>query len=230
MPRKLLLVDYENKHHLDLSALDASYSAVVFVGHHQPEPKIKKKIDSKNKYVRIDYQKIEGYGKNSLDFHIAFTLGRIFETYVDTQCYILSSDKGFDPLIKHLEANNFSCKRIESIAELPLESTEEAPTKKPNIKYGLNVENPELSICPSCKKTSTIEHNGGRWCTNCGKFASPPDPKITSKLIENPRVNSKSIHKSSLFCSSCKQAISTGDGVYDDGEWTCWGCLKPTVS
>ena len=55
MPRKLLLVDYENKHHLDLPALDDSYSAIVFVGHHQPEPKIKKKIDSKNKYVRIDY-------------------------------------------------------------------------------------------------------------------------------------------------------------------------------
>ena len=92
MPRKLLLVDYENKQHLDLSALDESYSAIVFVGHHQPEPKIKKKIDSKNKYVRIDYQKIEGYGKNSLDFHIAFTLGRVFESFADTQCFILSSD------------------------------------------------------------------------------------------------------------------------------------------
>lgn len=227
MPRKLLLVDYENKHHLDLSALDESYSAIVFVGHHQPEPKIKKKIDSKNKYVRIDYQKIEGYGKNSLDFHIAFTLGRVFESFADTQCFILSSDKGFDPLIKHLEANSFSCKRVESIAELPNEPVKELSIKKPVIKYGLNVENPELTTCQRCKKASTIEHNGGRWCTNCGKFASPPDPKITSKLIENPRVNSESKYKSSLFCSSCKQAISTGDGIYDgdDGEWTCWDCL-----
>ncbi len=227
-PRKLLLVDYENKHHLDLSALDDSYSAIVYVGHHQPAPKIKKKIDSKNKYVRIDYQKIDGDGKNSLDFHIAFTLGRVFESYADTNCFILSSDKGFDPLIKHLESNNFKCKRIESIAELPLVSIAKAPNKKPNIKYELNVDNPELTICRYCKKTSTIEHNGGRWCTNCGKFASPPDPEITSKLIENPKSHYQSESGSSLLCSSCFQAMGTGDGIYDsdDGEWTCWGCLN----
>ena len=35
----------------------------------------------------------------------------------------------------------------------------------------LNVENPELTISKSCKKISTIEHYGGRWRTNCGKFA-----------------------------------------------------------
>jgi hypothetical protein len=58
MPKKMLLVDFENKQNLDLSSLDASYSAIVFVGHHQPEPKIKKKIDSKNRFVCVDYQKI----------------------------------------------------------------------------------------------------------------------------------------------------------------------------
>lgn len=143
MPKKLLLVDYETKHHLDLSALDASYSVIVFVGNHQPEPKIKKKIDSKNRYVRVDYQKIDGYGKNALDFHIAFTLGRVFETEPGTLCYIFSADKGFDPLIKHLDANNFSCQRVESITELPIKPIAEITTKKPNIKYGLNVENPD---------------------------------------------------------------------------------------
>lgn len=219
MPKKLLLVDYENKHHLDLSTLDSSYSAIVFVGHHQPEPKIKKKIDSKNRFVRVDYQKIEGQGKNALDFHIAFTLGRVFETESDIHCYILSSDKGFDPLIKHLEANRFICLRIESIADLP--------TVKPSIKYGLNIDNPELTICQKCKKASTIEHNGGRWCTNCGKFASPPDPKITSHLIENPKLDYQFESDSSLFCDRCHQTMSTGDGIFDgdDGTWTCWGCL-----
>lgn len=227
MPRKLLLVDYENKHHLDLSDLDDSYSAVVFVGHLQPEPKIKKKIDSKNKYVRIDYQKIVGVGKNSLDFHIAFTLGRVFESYAETECFILSSDKGFDPLIKHLESNNFKCKRIESISELPLLTTAKANNKETNIKYALNFDNPELTVCRYCKRTSTIEHNGGRWCTNCGRFASPPDPEITSKLIENPKSHNKSRSHSNLHCCRCSQEMGTGDGIYDsdDGEWTCWDCL-----
>ncbi len=235
-------MDHENKHRVDLSALDNSYSAIIFVGHHQPEPKVKKKIDSKNKFVRVDYQKIDGFGKNALDFHIAFTLGRVFETEPDTQCYILSADKGFDPLIKHLGANNFKCVRVESIENLPIKSkavtatekpvtekpvteepvTEEPVTEKPKIKYGLNVQNPELTVCEKCKKASTIEHNGGRWCTNCGKFASPPDPKVTAKLIQTP---ARSERQSGFPCSTCRQTMGTGDGLYDDGEWTCWGCL-----
>lgn len=222
-------MDYENKHHVDLSTLDSSYSAIIFVGHHQPETaKIKNKIASKNRFVRVDYQKIDGYGKNALDFHIAFTLGRIFETAPDTDCFILSADKGFDPLIKHLGANNFKCIRVESIAALPIEPVETTVSKKPSIKYGLNVDNPELTICRSCNKASTIEHNGGRWCTNCGKFASPPDPKITASLVENPKNDYHSGYDSSFACSVCSQPMGTGDGIYDsdDGEWTCWGCLN----
>ena len=225
MANNLLLVDYENRHHVDLSTLDSSYSAIIFVGHHQPETKIKKKIDSKNQFVRIDYQKVEGYGKNSLDFHIAFTLGRVFETYPETQCYILSADKGFDPLIKHLSANSFKCVRVESIADLPIEQLADTLTKKSRIEYGLNSDNPELTVCRKCNKTSTIEHNGGRWCTNCGKFASPPDPAITSKLIENLKENYQYETRSNLFCCRCSQNVDGGDGIYDDGEITCWGCL-----
>ncbi|PPC80853.1 MAG: hypothetical protein CTY38_10175 [Methylotenera sp.] len=227
MIKNLLLVDHENKHRVDLSALDSSYSAIIFVGHHQPEPKVKKKIEQKNKFVRVDYQKIDGFGKNALDFHIAFTLGRVFETEPDTQCYILSADKGFDPLIKHLGTNNFKCVRIESIENLPIESeeatvTEKQVTEKPKIKYGLNVTNPELTVCERCKKDSTIEHNGGRWCTNCGRFASPPDPEITAKLIQ---ISTRSERESGFSCTNCRQTMGTGDGIYDDGEWTCWGCV-----
>lgn len=227
MTKNLLLVDHENKHNLDLSTLDSSYSALVFVGHHQLEPKVKKKIDSKNRFVRVDYQKIDGFGKNALDFHIAFTLGRVFETDPDMQCYILSADKGFDPLIKHLGANNFKCVRVESIENLPIKSKAEPSPEKPKIKYGLNVNNPELTICGRCRKTSTIEHNGGRWCTNCGKFASPPDPEIIAKLIKTPAASYHSERKSGFPCNNCHQTMDTGDGIYDsdDGEWTCWGCL-----
>lgn len=213
MTKNLLLVDHENKHHLDLSILDSSYSAIIFVGYHQPESKVKKKIESKNKFVRVDYLKIDGLGKNALDFHIAFTLGRLFETEPDTQCYILSADKGFDPLIQHLCTSNFKCARIESLEDLPIKS---------KIKYGLNVTNPELTVCVKCKKASTIEHNGGRWCTNCGKFASPPDPEIVAKLTQ---VSTCSERQSGFPCTSCRQTMGTGEGIYDDGEWTCWGCL-----
>lgn len=217
MKKKLLLVDYENKSRLDLSTLDKSYSAIVFVGHQQHEPKARKRIDSNNRFVKINYQKVVGYGKNALDFHIAFQLGRYTEIEPDTCFFILSADKGFDPLILNLKALGYDCARIESIEQLP--------GRISDIRYGLNASNPELTICPWCKKTKTIEHNGGRWCSNCGRFASPPDPEITSKLVERPY---KSEHRgSSIRCSVCSGVMSSGDGIFDsdDGEWTCFGCL-----
>ncbi len=223
--KKLLLVDYENKHHLDLSILDSSYKAIIFVGHHQPESKLRKKIDSKNQFVRVDYQKIDGHGKNALDFHIAFTLGRTFESDSNVSCYVLSSDKGFDPLIKHLDSQNFSCVRVESISEIADSNHIESNKKINEIKSELSTNNSELNLCKICKKNSTIEHNGGRWCSNCGRFSSMPYLEVMTKYIESPTTKAHYSPKSNLFCCICSQNMDTSDGVYNDGEWTCWPCL-----
>lgn len=223
--KKLLLVDYENKHHLDLSTLDNSFNAIIFVGHSQPETKLRKKIDSKNRFVRVDYQKIDGHGKNALDFHIAFTLGRKFESDSSVSCYILSADKGFDPLIRHLESMSFRCVRVESISEIPNKKYIEINEVQTGIKKESNADKSDLNVCKLCKKASTIEHNGGRWCSNCGRFSSPPSPEITAKCIQNPVRKNHYAPKSNLFCCSCSQNMDAGDGIYDDGEWTCWSCL-----
>lgn len=224
MTKKLILVDFENRPNLDLSILDSSYTAIIFVGHLQEEPHIKKKIARKNRVVLVDYQKVDGVGKNGLDFHIAFKLGQIYETEPDTHCYILSGDKGFDPLLKHFKNIGFNCRRVEAITDLPTTSA---------VKYGLNEIDPELTICIRCKKANTIEHNGGRWCTNCGRFASPPKEEFTKHLVEYPELTNRSAsasgflneRNSGLTCCSCHQGMGTGDGIYDDGEWTCWACL-----
>ncbi|MGJ8620340.1 MAG: PIN domain-containing protein [Methylophilaceae bacterium] len=214
MTKKLILVDYENRQNLDLSILDSSYKAIIFVGHFQEEPRIKRKIAKKNRLVVVNYLKVNGAGKNGLDFHIAFKLGQIYENAPETECYILSADKGFDPLLRHFNDIGFSCRRIDKLTELPIVGS---------IKYGLNVESPELTICARCKQAKTVEHNGGRWCTNCGRFASPPSVFETSRHKCEPKDNIQ--NTISLVCSHCSDSMGTGDGVYDDGEWTCWACL-----
>lgn len=101
MAKKLLLVDLENKHKVDLSPLDESFRAIIFVGANQNPPKASKKPATAHRFSRVDFLKISGAGKNALDFHIAFELGRTFETAPDTQCFVLSGDKGFDPLLEY---------------------------------------------------------------------------------------------------------------------------------
>ena len=97
MTKKLLLVDYENVHKIDLSVLDETYSAIIFVGAKQNPPKAAKKPATAHRFSRVDFQKIEGSGKNALDFHIAFQLGRTIETAPVTECFVLSRDKGSEP-------------------------------------------------------------------------------------------------------------------------------------
>jgi len=116
--KKLLLVDLENKHKVGLSPLDESFRAVIFLGANQNPPKAAKKPATAHRFKRVDFLKISGAGKNTLDFHIAFELGRTFETAPDTQGFVLSGDKGFDPLLNHLNSNGMSCRRGRALPSL----------------------------------------------------------------------------------------------------------------
>jgi hypothetical protein len=215
MSKNLLLIDYENVHKIDLSDLDDSYRAIIFVGAQQNPPKAASKKATAHRFARVDFHKIEGNGKNALDFHIAFHLGRTFETAPDTSCIVLSKDKGFDPLLSHLNKNGLRCRRVNSIEELLPEPIE-------------RVIGPEEVFCQRCNKVSTIEHNGGRWCSNCGAFASPPDPL---QLPSNrPSYFAGSMRdergRDSLpECGWCHQKSDMSDGIYDDGEWMCGACI-----
>ena len=213
MGKKLLLVDLENKHKVDLSPLDDSFRAIIFVGANQNPPKASKKLATARRFSRVDFLKISGTGKNALDFHIAFELGRTFQTGPETECFVLSGDKGFDPLLTHLTNNGMNCRRIESIDDLGLGSLLVAVVG---------------FVCPHCKKASTIEHHGGQWCSNCGRFASPPDPTLLPSNQAGFRDSHKEREESFAImskCSWCHQRTDMTGGIYDDGEWMCGGCI-----
>ena len=118
MTKRLLLVDLENVHKIDLSVLDETYRAIIYVGAKQNPPKAASKKATAHRFLRADFQKIEGTGKNALDFHIAFQLGRTIETAPETECIVLSADNGFDPLLAHLNKNGLRCRRVNAMAEL----------------------------------------------------------------------------------------------------------------
>lgn len=224
MPERLVLVDFENVQKLDLSILDESYRAIVFVGASQAPPKAARNKATAHRFSRVDFQQIEGNGRNALDFHIAFHLGRTIETAPETECIVLSKDKGYDPLLIHLNKNGLRCRRIVSLEEL-----------LPEVSVSRTVAEPGQVVCRRCRKSSTIEHHGGQWCTNCGSFASPPDPKLLpsqqpgfldkhrgpvlgliERQYERPRLPE---------CAWCHRRVDMSDGIYDDGEWMCGDCV-----
>jgi PIN domain len=121
-----VLIDSENVKPEYLEKLKHEHFQVrVFVGAHH------KRIDfaivnavqslgSNGSYIQIS-----GHGPNALDFHIAFYIGK--ESAADPEAYfhIISKDKGFDPLIRHLRNQEIFCFRWPSVLEIPsLKSTD----------------------------------------------------------------------------------------------------------
>jgi len=66
------------------------------------------------------YVKISGNAKDALDFHIAFYIGELANKHPRTFFHIISKDRGFDPLIKHLNERGIWLKRWPSLTDIPI--------------------------------------------------------------------------------------------------------------
>jgi hypothetical protein len=127
----LLLVDFENVHQIDLSHIGDNFHVMIFVGASQKSIPIDLVASAQKLGDRVEWQRVEGNGSNALDFYIAFQLGRIIEKSPNLHCIVLSKDKGFEPLLRHLNKNGLECKRINSLLELDPKT---ATTEDPNYK------------------------------------------------------------------------------------------------
>ena len=134
MNRTILLIDYENVQQIDLFRLDDSFQIIIFVGGSQKSVPIELVTNAQKLGSRIEWEKVEGNGRNALDFFIACHLGRVFERSPQLNCVVLSKDKGFDPLLRHLSKNGLKCKRINSLMELDLKVDVVDVEDEPNYK------------------------------------------------------------------------------------------------
>lgn len=131
--RRLLFVDYENVPKVDLAGLPDDVVVPFFFGASQrtvPTAFLKDALKLGARFVPID---IEGQGKNALDFHIAYYLGEYLKEAPDADCVILSRDKGFDPLVRHLTGRGFKVRRVGALTEAfdsPAPATARARVKR----------------------------------------------------------------------------------------------------
>jgi len=71
-------------------------------------------IGENGKYIRIN-----GSGKNALDFHLTFYLGKLYNSDHIGYYHIISKDTGFDILINHLREQSISIQRYNNIEDIP---------------------------------------------------------------------------------------------------------------
>jgi hypothetical protein len=108
-----ILVDFENAPIQNTDFLsDQDAELLIFIGKTQAKLSADlvlavQELGSRARYIRMD-----GSGKNALDFHIAYYLGQLSAQDTTGRFVVLSKDTGFDPLIAHLAAKGRVVRRI----------------------------------------------------------------------------------------------------------------------
>lgn len=113
-----IFVDFENIHEVDLELVAEKPVVVVLV---LGERNKKLPVDMVKKLLKYPAQvrlvEAGGSGRNALDFVLAYRIGVESVANPKGFFHVVSRDKGFDPLIRHLKDNHILAERHESFAK-----------------------------------------------------------------------------------------------------------------
>ena len=157
MPTNYVLVDFENVQPDSLAVLaTGQFRVKVFVGASQAKGRISFELVHSMQALgaNAEYVKIARTGKNAVDMHIAYYVGRLLEKEPGAVVHIVSRDTDFDPLIEYLDAKGSACKRVKSIAEIPKHVAARAAMPAPKgVKHTPHVPSPRR---PHAEKLAPI--------------------------------------------------------------------------
>lgn len=117
---KYILIDFENIQptEIQINKLPIDFNILLFLGVNNKTLPVDL-AKSLHRFKSIEFISIQKQGKNGLDFCLSYYIGRIIEKDKNTNIYILSKDKGYDPLINYIQSNK-SCRSIQRLPELKL--------------------------------------------------------------------------------------------------------------
>ena len=120
MATNYVLIDFENVQPKNLGLLgEQPFEVYVFIGANQTKLPRNVVVAMQALGQRAQYVEIDGSGPNALDFHIAYYMGALTAADSEGNFHIVSRDKGFDPLIRHLKGKKIRVRRIVDVAEIP---------------------------------------------------------------------------------------------------------------
>ena len=120
LPTNYVLIDFENVQPKNLALLESHpFEVFVFIGATQTKLPRNVVLAMQALGKQATYVEIDGTGPNALDFHIAYYIGELVAADPKGIFHIISKDRGFDPLIRHLKAKKIDVRRESDLAEIP---------------------------------------------------------------------------------------------------------------
>lgn len=145
-------IDFENLPSALEYAIGNNYARIfLFLGSQQKKVKI-----DLSKLTTVEVIKIEGVGKNNLDFHLIYYLGKCqikAGNHVDFA--VFSKDTGWDRLIQFIQKEGRTCKRITTTTNLKktVQTNLKKSVPKANIAPNLNL---PIDVQPIFKKLQKL--------------------------------------------------------------------------
>jgi hypothetical protein len=134
----IVLVDWESVQPESFDLLTPAYFKVlVFVGATQKMLPFEVADRIHRLGDRAEFVKISGVGRNALDFHIAYYIGKLAAADPGAFFHIISKDGGFGPLVEHLKEKNIFSSRWPDIESIP--AAKAARAKSPQDRAALVV-------------------------------------------------------------------------------------------
>ncbi len=116
--QEYLYIDYENVQDVQVDAIKRTMKVMIIVGEDQSRVPIDLVQKTQPFGDSVEWVRVNGKGRNALDFFVAYFLGKDVASDRDKNFVIYSKDRGYDPLINHLQQNGINARRIVSFQEL----------------------------------------------------------------------------------------------------------------
>ncbi|MCZ0945146.1 MAG: PIN domain-containing protein [Gammaproteobacteria bacterium] len=129
-----LLVDYENIQP-SFRAERLSDTRIVFF-HGAQQGDAPAKLKSQLSSIDAEFVRCTKTGKNALDFHLTYYLGRLAAQHPNDDFHVLSKDKGYDPLIEHLKNKGADVRRLEHAPSFKSKAQPNPPHRKTSAPNG----------------------------------------------------------------------------------------------
>jgi hypothetical protein len=195
MKNNYILVDFENVQNIDLNSIkDKNFYIKIFVGTNQTKIPVDLVLKSQELGSQVEWIQINGSGKNALDFHITFVLGRLSQKDPDAFFHVISKDTGFDPLIIYLKNQKIFCRRSEDVSlvteiSLPSSIKEEKIIKNILEDNYKSVVQKLTVIDKKCRPKSEATLKNHIKSILCLKEITPDVNEVYQKLLSSKKIH-----------------------------------------
>ena len=152
-----VFVDFENVHEVDPALIGAkSVSLTLLLGARQTKLDTALVEKLMEHAATVQLVRLTSSGSNSLDFALAYYLGRAVMADPTGCFHIVSKDMGFKPLIEHLQSRHINAQRHDDFTALTSSGPAKPPSAPPEDLFARVLEHLRKNVTSRPKRKKTL--------------------------------------------------------------------------